>query len=497
MSSAEMNALVQRLEAVAAKMESGPGGKGAADSIRREAANIKNGGGSGGLSSLVGQLEGDGGAADSVSVAEFEEILNGPFKTFLDLSAKIGGDVATQANMARAAFSAQREYVVLAAKAKQPPATDVPALLKPTSDQIADIQSFREKQRRSPFFNHLSAVSESIPALGWVTVSPAPAPFVKEMNDAGQFYTNRVLKEWKEKDKTHVEWTKAWVATLADMQAYVKRNHTTGLVWNPKGGDAKALSGSSVPSAPAPGGGPPLPPPPPPPGLFDDIKTAAANPEKEARNALFADLNRGENVTKGLKKVTADMQTHKNPNLRGSAPIKGSEKTISSSSRSSPQKQVQKPPKLELEGKKWIVEYFKQNPNVVIEGVQPNQSVYVFRCESCTIKVSGKCNNIVLDGCKKSAVVFDDVVSSCEFINCQSMQMQVLGKVPTISIDKTDGCQMYLSKDSLATEIITAKSSEMNVLIPKGEDFVEQPVPEQFKTIVEGTKLKTNVTESV
>ena len=49
---------------------------------------------------------------------------------------------------------------------------------------------------------------------------------------------------------------------------------------------------------------------------------------------------------------------------------------------------------------------------------------------------------------------------------------QVLGKVPTISIDKTDGCQMYLSKDSIATEIISAKSSEMNVLIPNGEDFV-------------------------
>ena len=50
--------------------------------------------------------------------------------------------------------------------------------------------------------------------------------------------------------------------------------------------------------------------------------------------------------------------------------------------------------------------------------------------------------------------------------------IQVLGKVPTISIDKTDGCQMYLSKDSIATEIISAKSSEMNVLIPNGEDFV-------------------------
>ena len=50
---------------------------------------------------------------------------------------------------------------------------------------------------RCQYFNHLSAISESIPALGWVTVSPAPSPFVKEMNDAGQFYTNRVLKDWK------------------------------------------------------------------------------------------------------------------------------------------------------------------------------------------------------------------------------------------------------------------------------------------------------------
>ena len=47
-----------------------------------------------------------------------------------------------------------------------------------------------------------------------------------------------------------------------------------------------------------------------------------------------------------------------------------------------------------------------------------------------------------------------------------------MGKVPTISIDKTDGCQMFLSKDSIDVEIITAKSSEMNVMIPNGEDFV-------------------------
>ena len=49
---------------------------------------------------------------------------------------------------------------------------------------------------------------------------------------------------------------------------------------------------------------------------------------------------------------------------------------------------------------------------------------------------------------------------------------QVTGTVPTISIDKTDGCQMYLSKEALGVEIVTAKASEMNVAIPDGEDYV-------------------------
>lgn len=50
---------------------------------------------------------------------------------------------------------------------------------------------------------------------------------------------------------------------------------------------------------------------------------------------------------------------------------------------------------------------------------------------------------------------------------------QVTGKVPTISINKTDGCHVYLSKDSLSCELVSAKSSEMNVLVPnKDGEFV-------------------------
>lgn len=57
--------------------------------------------------------------------------------------------------------------------------------------------------------------------------------------------------------------------------------------------------------------------------------------------------------------------------------------------------------------------------------------------------------------------------------SCIDLPAQVMGKVPTISINKTDGCHVYLSNDSLKCEIVSAKSSEMNVLVPgKDGEFV-------------------------
>ncbi|XP_050300987.1 adenylyl cyclase-associated protein 1 isoform X1 [Anthonomus grandis grandis] len=417
-----------------------------------------------------------------MSVLGFNDIVQGPLAQYLQYSQQIGGDVAEHSNLVKGAFQAQLQYIQLATESAQPSQTEVISLLKPTSDKISAIQDFREKHRSSPFFNHLSAISESIPALGWVTVSPAPSPYVKEMNDAGQFYTNRVLKDWKEKDKTHVNWVKAWIQTLADLQAFVKQYHTTGLVWSGKG-------------APKAGGIPPPPPgcPPPPPVLDFDSAAAAGDAD---RSALFAEINKGEDITKSLKKVTSDMQTHKNSALRqGPAPFKPPvcKKPVSAVKPVS----NDKPPVFTRDGKKWLIEYQKNKTDLVVDGVEMNNVVYLYKCENSTVQVKGKLNSITMDSCKKTSIVFDSLVSCMEFINCQSVQMQVLGKVPTISIDKTDGCQVYLSNDSLDVEIITSKSSEMNILIPKGDDYIEHAVPEQFRTKISASKnLQTEIVEN-
>lgn len=143
------------------------------------------------------------------------------------------------------------------------------------------------------------------------------------------------------------------------------------------------------------------------------------------------------------------------------------------------------------------MEFQEGNKDLVIEG-NMKQTIYIYKCKDSTIQVKGKINSITMDGCKKTAVVFENVLGTVDFVNCQSVQAQVTGKVPIISIDKTDGIQVYLSDASVACEIVSAKSSEMNVSIPKGDgDYSEYALPEQYKSQWNGKKFVTDCTESL
>ncbi|XP_076865100.1 adenylyl cyclase-associated protein 1 [Brachyhypopomus gauderio] len=457
------------------------------------------------LEIAVGRLEavsGSGGAGDSpaatgvvsVYVEAFDVLISGPVAEYATLSQKIGGDVQKHAEMMKQAFTCQRQVLVTASCSQKPSDNVLTSLLAPVSKVIQQVQSFREQNRSSPFFNHLSAVSESVPALGWVAMAPKPGPFVKEMQDAAMFYTNRVLKDYKEKDKTHVDWVRAYLSVWTELQAYIKQHHTTGLVWSKSGPVASASGGGRAPSSgPAP---PPPPGPPPPPA--DLNQSAGGDSGATNRNALFASINKGADITKGLKHISDDQKTHKNPGLRGQvSAVHAGPKPFSSpkaTTTSAPARTL--PPVLELDGKKWRVENQEGAQGLVISDTELKQVVYAFKCNNSTLQIKGKINSITIDSCKKMGLVFDDVVGIVEVINCKDVKVQVMGKIPTISINKTDGCHVYLSEASLSCEIISAKSSEMNVLVPgKDGEFTEIPVPEQFKTVWNGSKLVTTATE--
>ncbi|KAI3632860.1 hypothetical protein MIR68_008935 [Amoeboaphelidium protococcarum] len=479
----DLPALLKRLETVTTRLEdlSARGGVSAPQANGQKSAVSGSGADSG---------------ASSPSIEAFDEIVNGPVKQLVELGNKIGGLVAEQTACFQKAFEAQRQLLVAASKSKKPDTQTFQSLLAPTAGFIGKIQELREKNRTSPLFNHLSTLSEGVPALSWVAVEPKPAPFVGEMKDASTFYSNRILSTYKDKEPVHVDFAKAFGQVLVDLQAFVKKYHTTGLVWNANGGDAKQFVGASA--APSTATSQP-----------QSQQAAASTPAAQQAAStkpsgnLFAELNKGGDITSGLKKVEKSQMTHKNPALRAGSVVKSEESAAAPSAASnkagaSHSAPARGPAKFALEGNKWFVENYDGKKDIVIENAEMRQGAYIFGCNNCTIQIKGKIGAVTVDSCKKTAVVVENVVSSFDVVNCKSLQAQILGRAPTAVIDKTDGLNLFLSKECLDIEIFTAKSSELNVSIPppkEGQDFIEKPLAEQMKTTIVNGGIKTEIVE--
>lgn len=123
-------------------------------------------------------------------------------------------------------------------------------------------------------------------------------------------------------------------------------------------------------------------------------------------------------------------------------------------------------------------------------------SVLISRCKNTTIRINGKANAISMDNSDKTSLVIDSLVSSIDIIKCPKFALQVMGTLPTLLLDQVDGATVYLSKDSMNTEIFTSKCSSININLPTAdEDYAENPVPEQIRTFVKDGKLVSEIVE--
>ncbi|KAF8409954.1 hypothetical protein HHK36_002473 [Tetracentron sinense] len=415
------------------------------------------------------------------SIAAYDDLMAQFVGRVSTAAVKIGGKVLDVTKILEEAFRVQKELLMKIKQSQKPDLTGLAEFLKPLNEVIMKANALTEG-KRSDFFNHLKTAADSLSALAWMAYSgkdcgmSLPIAHVEESWQMAEFYNNKILVEFKTKDPNHVEWAKAlkelYVPGLRD---YVKSFYPLGPVWSP--------TGKTIVSAPskAPPLSAPVPPPPPPDSLFssESSVTSSSSRPKEGMAAVFQEIGSGKSVTTGLRKVTNDMKTKNRADRTGIVGV--SEKESRSSSHSFSKAG---PPKLELQmGRKWVVENQIGRKNLVIDDCDAKQSVYIFGCKDSVLKIQGKVNNITIDKCNKMGIVFTDVVAACEIVNCNGVEVQCQGSAPTISVDNTTGCQLYLSKDSLETSITTAKSSEINVLVtgsdPDG-DWVEHSLPQQF-----------------
>ncbi|KAK9286041.1 hypothetical protein L1049_014420 [Liquidambar formosana] len=439
----------------------------------------------------------DDAAASDPSILAFDDLM-GQFVGRVSAAAeKIGGKVLEATKIVEEAFSVQKELLIKVKQTQKPDMAGLAEFLKPLNEVIMKANALTEG-RRPDFFNHLKTAADSLSALAWIAYSgkdcgmSLPIAHVEESWQMAEFYNNKILVEYKSKDPNHVEWAKALKELyLPGLRDYVKSFYPLGPVWSATGkATVSAPSKAPAPSAPAP-------PPPPPASLFssESSQTSSSRP-KEGMAAVFQEISSGKPVTTGLRKVTDDMKTKNRAERTGI--VGASEKERRSST---PSFSKAGPPKLELQmGRKWVVENQIGRKNLVIDDCDAKQSVYIFGCKDSVLQIKGKVNNITIDKCTKMGIVFADVVAACEIVNCNGIEVQCQGSAPTISVDNTSGCQLYLSKDSLDTSITTAKSSEINVLVPGAEpdgDWGEHALPEQFVHVFkDGQFVTTPVSHS-
>lgn len=110
----------------------------------------------------------------------------------------------------------------------------------------------------------------------------------------------------------------------------------------------------------------------------------------------------------------------------------------------------------------------------------------------------GKANAISIDNSPRTNLIIDNLVSSVDVIKCPGFALQVLGSLPTVLLDQVDGAQIYLSKDSLGTDVFTSKCSGVNVNLPpvaSQDDYKEVALPEQIRSYIKDGVVVSEIVE--
>ncbi|CDO92026.1 unnamed protein product [Kluyveromyces dobzhanskii CBS 2104] len=487
------------------------GSKPSSGSVSSNASGVTTGNTAGPAGEAVSSSKpaGEANKEENEAVKEFKIFIEQNVDPLVKLSAEIDPTVQKTVEYLSNAFKAQLDFIKAAVQSKKPDFAS-PAFIEgltPINENIFSIGELKEENRNSKYFPHLNAISEGSPLFSWIA-GPTPVSTITDFKDAAQFWTNRILKEFRSTDPKSVEWVQLFLTLFDNLKAYVKEYHTTGVAWNDASGEDfqtvlnkvsnESSGASAAPSdttgTPTPGG-PPPPPPPPPPSVFESGEQSKQQ-ESGGIGAVFAELNKGENITKSLKKVEKSQQTHKNPDLRVSGTV--SDKAAPPPKPKKPSTlKTKKPPRKELSGNKWFIENYEDETEPLVIETKIDESVFIGKCVNTLIQIKGKVNAVTVNETERCSLVLDSSICGVDVIKCFRFGIQVEQSLPQITIDQSDSGSIYLSKDSLQAQIFTSSSTGININTPTGPDgdFVEVPLPEQLiHTFVEG-KLQTKIYE--
>ena len=198
-----LTSMIRRLEAATSRLED------------IASVSIPNGAGDAPIQSVGGTVGGGPTAGGSTGtptapvesappvIEAFDQLVNTELKNWLELSAIMGDVIGGQSKAVEQAFAAERQFLVIANKAKKPDDRNFMEFLKELQASIEKTDEFKQTNREEALKDPLSLVADGVGSLGWVSIpegaATTPHDYIKELFGGAQMYGNKVLKEYRDK----------------------------------------------------------------------------------------------------------------------------------------------------------------------------------------------------------------------------------------------------------------------------------------------------------
>ncbi|EAY00376.1 hypothetical protein TVAG_407250 [Trichomonas vaginalis G3] len=226
---AKLEALVTRLEAVAAKLEKCGVAAPAGDAGEEE-------------------------TEDYPAVTAYDETFNPHLKKMMDAAKAIDPELAEMTQLVLNMFAATRKIILVGCRCAKPDNNAQFEVLNKLSQ--AGIQ-WCDKHFKTKHVNNLKAVNEAMTLLTWPQIGASAEDYATEMTGSVMCYTNKLSMQYRGVDEKQMNWVTGFVAACKAIPTYINDYQKGGIKFNARGKKATpemfALGGAAAaPAAAAP-----------------------------------------------------------------------------------------------------------------------------------------------------------------------------------------------------------------------------------------------------
>lgn len=404
------------------------------------------------------------------------------------------------ANFIRKAAKGVRVIVEASVACKEPSAEEFQKLM---NDNVWSVAKKGKMVRTKKLGrNYEKALAETMDVFNWPAQSGeiGPAEFLSSSEGSVEYHGNRCRVEYKktEHGAEHMKFCNGVRDLIRSLKTFVLVN---GMKKQFKWSGSASLSDFAPSAAPEK-------------KKKEDAKPAAvtkttnetAGKGESAANeamdmgALFAELNKGGAITKGMKHVSNDMKVYKNKKLRKTGPVKVKKKAAPKKKAAAKKKIGPPSCKFVRAQRMWYVENQPADSKTEVEFKKFTEAAYLYKCQKgSVVTLKGKGKNCQLVNCEGTTVIFENLVAGVEVTNCKNLKLICSGTCNMFRFDKTDGIKTFLT-DAENIKHVTfscTKCSELNVEFPDPKDpkneTINKPIPSLFEHKIVGDKIHSEV----